>query len=350
MKKFDIITEADARVLTRGETVTLARRGHVTPLAQDTLQERRITVVREDRASGRRRVAGAGGRHPDGGDRAAITPASRCGKALVAFLRGRGLAVNDLGTDGTDPVDYPDIAAPVARPVARGEADAGIVIDGAGIGSAIAANKIAGVRAAMATTETIARYSREHNGANVLTLGRDAGHRRTRPGRSSTTWLATPMREPRYIRRLAKIRDLGDEPEADVTRDELQRLIDVIVAGTERGASAQPHARCACHSVLERLLSRSPARRHRRRRDARRRARRRAARRRRRVDDRSHAAQAGRDAQGNRGALPRGGAVQVRDRVRQPDVGGAGGAAAGAAAASASARSSGFRWARRRPT
>ena len=68
-------------------------------------------------------------------------------------------------------MDYPDIAAAVARSVARGEADAGIVIDGAGIGSAIAANKIRGVRAAMCPDETIARYSREHNGANVLTLG-----------------------------------------------------------------------------------------------------------------------------------------------------------------------------------
>ena len=92
-------------------------------------------------------------------------------RALVAHLRGRGLAVTDLGTDKADPVDYPDIAAAVARSVARGEADAGIVIDGAGIGSAIAANKIRGVRAAMCPDETIARYSREHNGANVLTLG-----------------------------------------------------------------------------------------------------------------------------------------------------------------------------------
>ena len=85
--------------------------------------------------------------------------------------------------------------------------DAGIVIDGSGIGSAIAANKVAGVRAAMAATTTVARYSREHNGANVLTLGAtllgDAEAREI-----VSTWLATPMREPRYIRRLAKIRDL----------------------------------------------------------------------------------------------------------------------------------------------
>src|SRR6185436_13060409 len=92
-------------------------------------------------------------------------------RTLVAWLRGRGLAVRDLGTEGPEAVDYPDMAAAVARAVARREVDAGIVIDGAGIGSAMAANKVRGVRAATAASETIARYSREHNGANVLTLG-----------------------------------------------------------------------------------------------------------------------------------------------------------------------------------
>lgn len=206
MKKFEIITETDARVLPRGETVMLARGGHVTPLAGDTLKERRVTVIREGEASPEeaglapaadiRRLAVAG-------DHTAVA----LRRTLVAFLRGRGLAVDDLGTDSTDPVDYPDVAASVATKVARGEADAGIVIDGAGIGSAIAANKISGVRAAMATTETIARYSREHNGANVLTLGAtllSADEARA----IVLTWLTTPMREPRYIRRLAKIRDL----------------------------------------------------------------------------------------------------------------------------------------------
>jgi ribose 5-phosphate isomerase B len=206
VKKFDIITEADARVLARGETVMLARRGHVTPLAQDTLAERRVTVVPEDGL---------------GADEATLAPASdvrrlamasdhtgvALRKDLAVFLRGRGLAVNDLGTDGREPVDYPDVAAAVARLVARGEADAGIVIDGAGIGSAIAANKVDGIRAAMATNETIARYSREHNGANVLTLG--ASLVTAEQARDIVAvWLETPMREPRYIRRLAKIRSL----------------------------------------------------------------------------------------------------------------------------------------------
>jgi ribose 5-phosphate isomerase B len=209
MKTFDIITEADARVLQRGETVTLSRRGHVTPLALDTLRDRRITVVREGSASVEdlelapaaeiRRVAIAS-------DHTGV----KLRRDLIGWLRGRGLEVADHGTDGSSSVDYPDVAALVGRAVVRGEADAGIVIDGAGIGSAIAANKLHGVRAAMATNETIARYSREHNGANVLTLGASlvtADEARA----IVAVWLGTPMREPRYIRRLSKIRDLEQQ-------------------------------------------------------------------------------------------------------------------------------------------
>jgi ribose 5-phosphate isomerase B len=206
MKRFDIITESDARVLARGETVMLARGGHVTPLAQDTLKDRRISVVHEGRWSAEEAALA-----PCADIRIVAIASDHTGvklrQALVAFLRGLGLSVLDLGADGPDPVDYPDVAASVADVVARGEADGGIVIDGAGIGSAIAANKIDGIRAVMATNETIARYSREHNGANVLTLGAtlvSADEARA----IATTWLTTPMREPRYIKRLAKIRDL----------------------------------------------------------------------------------------------------------------------------------------------
>jgi ribose 5-phosphate isomerase B len=206
MKKFEIITESDARVLARGETVTLARGGHITPLAQDTLKERRVSVVREGEASPDEATLA-----PRADVRSVAIASDHTGiklrHSLIAWLRGRALAVEDLGTDGPEPVDYPDVAAAVARLVARGETDVGIVIDGAGIGSAIAANKIRGVRAVMATTETIARYSREHNGANVLTLGATL----LSPEEAKaivTTWLTTPMKEPRYIRRLAKIRDL----------------------------------------------------------------------------------------------------------------------------------------------
>ena len=117
------------------------------------------------------------------------------------------MAVEDIGTHGSDPVDYPDIAAQIARLVARNQADAGIVIDGAGLGSTIAANKIDGIRAAMCTDQTLARYAREHNGANVLALG--AMLISTDTARAVVqTFLTTPMREPRYIRRLAKVRNL----------------------------------------------------------------------------------------------------------------------------------------------
>ena len=91
--------------------------------------------------------------------------------------------------------------------MARREVDAAIVIDGAGIGSAIAANKIDGVRAAMCNDKTLARYAREHNGANVLTLGATLISTDEAKG-IVDTWLATPMGEARYIRRLVKVRAL----------------------------------------------------------------------------------------------------------------------------------------------
>jgi ribose 5-phosphate isomerase B len=208
MKRFEIITESDARVLAHGDTVILARGGHITPLAQDTLKDRRVTLVHEGKAS-----ADEAGLVPRADIQTVAIASDHTGvklrQTLAAFLRGRGLAVQDLGTDGTDPVDYPDVAASVADAVVRREADAGIVIDGAGIGSAIAANKIKGIRAVMATTETIARYAREHNGSNVLTLGATLVSADEAKA-IVTTWLTTPMREPRYIARLAKIRALEE--------------------------------------------------------------------------------------------------------------------------------------------
>jgi ribose 5-phosphate isomerase B len=115
-----------------------------------------------------------------------------------------------MGVETIDPVDYPDTAAMVAKAVARGEADAGIALDGAGIGSAIAANKVRGIRAVMCPDETIARYSREHNGANVLTLGATVVPGPEAAIRIVDVWIGTPMKEPRYIRRLLKIRRMEE--------------------------------------------------------------------------------------------------------------------------------------------
>jgi ribose 5-phosphate isomerase B len=129
--------------------------------------------------------------------------------ALIDYLRSLGKVVADHGTHGTRPVDYPDVAEVVAKAVARGEAEAGIVIDGAGLGSAIAANKVRGVRAAMCSDTTLARYARQHNGTNVLTLG--ATLVSTDAAREIVgVWLSTPMREERYIRRLLKVRRLEE--------------------------------------------------------------------------------------------------------------------------------------------
>ena len=183
MKQFAMITEADARVLEPGSSVRLLPGGHVTPLAQDTLRDRRITVVREGLGSGEDGLA------PVADIRRVAVSSDHSGlalkRAVVEHLRGRGLAVADLGTDTPDSVDYPDTAERGAVAVARGEADAAI--------------------AAMCPTPTLARYSREHNGANVLALGAtllDFAQALA----IVDLWLGTPMTEARYVRRLAKVR------------------------------------------------------------------------------------------------------------------------------------------------
>jgi ribose 5-phosphate isomerase B len=200
-----MVTEADARVLDYGTTIVLVSGGHITPLAQDTLRARRVTVVRDGHDADVSALAPRADIRTVavGGDHTSLALKA----AIIQHLRGRGIAVHDLGTLTPDPVDYPDTASVVAIQVARGEADAGIVLDGAGLGSTIAANKIRGVRAAMCINQTLARYARQHNGANVLALGSTLVSRDEALA-IVDTFVDTPMREARYIRRLAKIRDL----------------------------------------------------------------------------------------------------------------------------------------------
>ncbi|MEJ2341099.1 MAG: RpiB/LacA/LacB family sugar-phosphate isomerase, partial [Gemmatimonadales bacterium] len=122
-------------------------------------------------------------------------------------LEEAGYEVADYGTHGPESVDYPDIALSVAQLVARGDAWRGILVDGAGIGSCMAANKVPGIRAAMCYDEATAVNSREHNAANVLTLG--AGL--TGPALSRQiveTWLRTPSGGERHARRVEKIMDI----------------------------------------------------------------------------------------------------------------------------------------------
>ena len=126
-------------------------------------------------------------------------------KERLAFkLSEQGFEVIDCGTDSIEAVDYPDIAADVARRVASGQADAGVLVDGAGIGSAMAANKVPGVRAAHCYDLSTARNAREHNHANVLTLG--AGLTGDALAWQITQeFLATPYGEGRHARRVALI-------------------------------------------------------------------------------------------------------------------------------------------------
>jgi ribose 5-phosphate isomerase B len=126
-------------------------------------------------------------------------------KGIVAkHLAAKGFGVTDCGTSSADAVDYPDFAHVVARLVASGACASGIVIDGAGIGSAMAANKVPGVRAANAHDTSMARNAREHNYANVLTLGA----RMIGEGLALEivdTFLATPWGAERHGARVAKI-------------------------------------------------------------------------------------------------------------------------------------------------
>jgi deoxyribose-phosphate aldolase len=125
-------------------------------------------------------------------------------EALKPVLAGLGLEVRDVGVFDEKPADYPDIAQKVAELVVRGEARRGVVIDGAGIGSSIAANKVSGIRAALCYDRASARNSREHNDSNVLTLGA----RLLTGGQAEDvlrTWLETPFGGGRHTARLEKI-------------------------------------------------------------------------------------------------------------------------------------------------
>lgn len=125
-------------------------------------------------------------------------------ESLKEHLQGEGYRVEDCGTFNSESVDYPDFAYAVARKVASGKAGRGVIVDGAGIGSCMAANKVSGVRAAMCYDHATAVNSREHNNANVLTLG--AGLIGANLARQIVdTWLNTDFAGGRHARRVDKI-------------------------------------------------------------------------------------------------------------------------------------------------
>jgi ribose 5-phosphate isomerase B len=129
---------------------------------------------------------------------------------LRTFLEVEGHEVFDLGTDSADPVDYPPFCAAAGRAVASGAADRGIVLGGSGQGEQIAANKVAGVRAALCNDLYLARLSRQHNDANVLAMGA----RIVAPVMAEEIvreWLATPFDGGRHVARIELIAEIERE-------------------------------------------------------------------------------------------------------------------------------------------
>src|SRR5881227_459050 len=191
-----VITEDDVRGLEQGSVLRIAENAKLTPLAADIVSERGIEIVRRVPRSGSKqsKMIAVGADH--GG--------YAMKEELKALLTELGHRVHDFGTDSESAVDYPDFAHAVARAVADHSVDVGIVIDGAGIGSAMTANKVPGVRAAACYSVEVARNSREHNGANVLTLGsKTISNDQMRE--IVRAWLTTELTEDRHRKRVGKI-------------------------------------------------------------------------------------------------------------------------------------------------
>jgi ribose 5-phosphate isomerase B len=188
----ELITVDSLRKTPDGGVFEVVDAALVTPLAEEEAHRRNVRLVRAG-SSGRLRVA-VGCDH--GG--------FKLKQDLLAWIGEAGHAPVDFGTRDENAVDYPDFARAVAEAVASGQCDIGVVVDGAGIGSAIAANKVPGVRAATCCDVAMAKNAREHNFANVLSLGakmltRSAAHDILR------AFLTTPFGEERHGRRVAKI-------------------------------------------------------------------------------------------------------------------------------------------------
>jgi deoxyribose-phosphate aldolase len=170
---------------------------------------------------------------------------------LRSYLREQGHSIRDLGTNSKEPVDYPKIAKAVADLVSAGTVRFGIVVDGAGIGSAMAANKVPGVLAAAAYNETLARNAREHNDANVLTLGAGQVDVETAK-RIVDVFLTTECTVDRHRKRVSMIRDLDRKgarnvnrnPGGDLSTEDMARIADRVreLLQPGGGATATPAA------------------------------------------------------------------------------------------------------------
>lgn len=191
-----LITEDDLRGLEPGSRMRVAENVRFTPLASDIINDLKIELIRKPtrKSTAKVRSVAVGADH--GG--------FKMKEQLKSFLTDLGLHVRDFGTDSENAVDYPDFAHAVAKSVSGQQVDIGIIIDGAGIGSAMTANKVPGVRAAACYSVTLAKNSREHNGANVLTLG--AGQNTFEEIKAIVeAFISTDISEERHKKRVGKI-------------------------------------------------------------------------------------------------------------------------------------------------
>lgn len=131
-------------------------------------------------------------------------------EGLKSLLSELGIEFEDLGTASEESVDYPDYAMKVAERVARGEAEQGLLVCGSGTGMAIAANKVQGVRAAVAWSEEVARLARQHNDANILALGARTTPQSEIP-KIVRAWFDTKFEGGRHAERVEKIREIEEK-------------------------------------------------------------------------------------------------------------------------------------------
>lgn len=194
----DLVTAEDVQAVPPGGEISTSVGAVVTPWAREVAATRGVRIT-QTAAGAQSAVIALGADH--GG-----FPVK---EQLKAHLTRLGYRFHDFGTFSTEPVDYPDIALAVAQAVRAGEARMGILVDGAGIGSAMAANKVPGIRAALCVDGAAARNAREHNDANVLTLGAKTAEG-ARLLEILEAFLSARCTEERHRRRVSKIKAIEE--------------------------------------------------------------------------------------------------------------------------------------------
>jgi ribose 5-phosphate isomerase B len=195
-----VLTTRELEDTPDGGEIAIAPDTLITPLARDEVERRKI-ILRVAEASKQSAHSHFGRVVALGADHGGFA----LKEDLKTYVRDWGYTPLDLGTSSIEAVDYPDFAEAVANAVVRGDAWRGVVIDSAGIGSSIAANKVPGARAALCYDRATARNSREHNDANILSLGA-----RLIPADAAreilAVWLETEFGGGRHQKRVDKIR------------------------------------------------------------------------------------------------------------------------------------------------